>query len=43
LKALKLFGVLVGAALLLPAGAHAGTLTNAGGTLTTLRHRAPPP
>ena len=34
MKALKLAGALVGAALLLPAGAHAATLTNAGGTLT---------
>jgi hypothetical protein len=34
MKAIRLFGALVGAALLLPAGAHAATLTNAGGTLT---------
>ena len=34
MKALKLAGALVGAALLLPAGAHAATLTTAGGTLT---------
>ena len=34
MKALKLACALVGAALLLPAGAHAATLTNAGGTLT---------
>jgi hypothetical protein len=34
LKALTLFVAVVGAALLLPAGAHAATLTNAAGTLT---------
>ena len=34
MKGLKLFVVLAGAVLLLPAGAHAATLTNAGGTLT---------
>jgi hypothetical protein len=34
LNALKLLGALVAAAMLLPAGAHAATLTNAGGTLT---------
>ena len=41
MKALKLACALVGAALLLPAGAHAATLTNAGGTLTYTGGAAP--
>ena len=34
MRTLKLAGLLVGAVLLLPSGAHAATLTNSGGTLT---------